>query len=289
MELFLSQIRSCGEPIPDKATNSYNNKNKKYVNGGSSMKKLQPKFLVAVLVVTMVSTMLTFNSVQASTTGSTIISHRISGDDRYSTADALCEKFTSADTVIIASGENFPDALCAAPLSKQYNAPILLSSSTGLTKETLAEIVRLKATKAIIIGGTGVISLALDKQLTSARVTPTRIGGNDRYETSLLVAKHLNSPTAVVVASGENFPDALSISGIASLLNMPIILSSKNGLSTDAQTYIKNIGATKTYIVGGTGVLARNIDTEVANPIRLAGADRYETNIVILDQFKASA
>jgi len=85
------------------------------------MKKLQPKVLVTVLIVTMVSTMLTFNSVQASTTGSTIISHRISGDDRYSTAD----------TVIIASGENFPDALCAAPLSKQYNAPILLSRITG--------------------------------------------------------------------------------------------------------------------------------------------------------------
>ncbi|MBU3145846.1 cell wall-binding repeat-containing protein [Clostridium sp. CF012] len=132
--------------------------------------------------------MLTFNSVQASTTGSTIISNRISGNDRYSTSNALSERFTSADTVIIASGEDFPDALCPSPLSKQYNAPILLSTSTGLTKETLAEIVRLKAIKAIIVEGTGVISLALDTQLTSARVTPTRIGGKDRYETSLLVA-----------------------------------------------------------------------------------------------------
>ena len=251
------------------------------------MKKSQQKFLISIFVATMVSTLLTFISVQASPIGSTIMTNRISGADRYSTANALSKKFTAADTVIIASGEKFPDALCAAPLSKQYNSPILLSSSTSLTVETLAEIARLKATKAIIIGGTGVISLQVEKQLTSAGVTSTRIGAKDRYETSLLVAQQLNAPTDVVIASGENFPDALSISGIAAQLNMPVILIGKNGLSTDTQTYINGIRATNTYIVGGTDVVSKNIDAQVANPIRLAGADRYETNIKVLDQFKA--
>lgn len=251
------------------------------------MKKSQQKFLVATFVATVVSTMLTFISVQASPVGSTIITNRISGNDRYTTANEVSKKFTAADTVIIASGEKFPDALCAAPLSKQYNSPILLSSSTSLTKGTLAEIARLKATKAIIIGGTGVISLEVEKQLTSAGVTSTRIGAKDRYETSLLVAQQLNAPTDVVIASGENFPDALSISGIAAQLNMPVILIGKNGLSTDTQTYINGIRATNTYIVGGTDVVSKNIETQVANPIRLAGADRYETNIKVLDQFKA--
>jgi putative cell wall-binding protein len=251
------------------------------------MKKLQSKILVTVLIVTMVSTMLTFSSVQASPIVSTIITNRISGVDRYATADELSKKFTTVDTVIIASGEKFPDALCAAPLSKQYDSPILLSSSTSLTKETLAEIARLKATKAIIIGGTGVISLEVEKQLTSAGVTSTRIGAKDRYETSLLVARKLNAPTDVVITSGENFPDALSISGIAAQLNMPVILIGKNGLSTDSQTYINGIRATNTYIVGGLGVISKNIEAQVANPIRLSGADRYETNIKVLDQFKS--
>ncbi|OBR95056.1 N-acetylmuramoyl-L-alanine amidase LytC precursor [Clostridium ragsdalei P11] len=224
---------------------------------------------------------------QTQVTQNIITAHRIAGADRYATSNALSEKFISADTVIIAAGDNFPDALCAAPLAKKYNTPILLSSSTGLSSDTIAEITRLKAKKAIIIGGRSSVNAAVETQLNSKGVTFTRIEGKDRYETSLLVAKQLNKPNAVVVAYGEDFPDALSISAIASQLNMPIILSGKNGLSADAQTYIKNSGVTKTYVIGGKGVLSEKIDAEVSNPVRLSGTDRYATDLKVLSEFSS--
>lgn len=222
-----------------------------------------------------------------STTQNIITAHRIAGADRYSTSNALSKKFVSADTVIIASGDNFPDALCAAPLARKNNAPILLSSSNGLSSSTITEITRLKAKKAIIIGGRSSVTSSVETQLASQGITYTRLEGKDRYETSLLVAKQLDKPTAVVVASGEDFPDALSISNIASQLNMPIILSGKDGLSADAQRYIKNSGATKAYIIGGTGALSEKIDAEVPNPVRLAGTDRYATDLKVLNEFSS--
>lgn len=197
--------------------------------------------------------------------------------------------WTQSDTVVIASSINFPDALCAVPLAKKYNAPILLTVSDDLSNETLDEIVRLNAKKAIIIGGTASVSKQAELELEAAKVTDIqRFGGADRYETSMLVAKQLDKPTAAVVAYGENFPDALSISAIAAQQGMPIILSSKNGLSSEAASYISSNGIKKTYIVGGTGVLSSSLESQLPNPTRLAGQDRYETNLAILKNFTSS-
>lgn len=229
-------------------------------------------------------------STSQSQASSTVATTRIAGNNKYATADAIAEKgWTQSDTVVIASGVDFPDGLCAGPLAHKYNAPILLASENGLDDETLGKITRLKATKVIIIGGTGAIPSNVETQLSGIGITSIqRIGGTDRYDTSVLVAQQLNKPSGVVITSGENYPDALSISSIASQQGMPIILASKDGLSDEALSYIQSSGTTETYIVGGTGVLSSSIESQVPNPVRLSGEDRYGTNLAVLNQFASS-
>lgn len=253
------------------------------------MKNTKIRFLSNILTLAIVAQLLFVSTVVAFNTdtlvNSSLTAHRISGIDRYATADALSEKFKASDTIIIINGDNFPDALSAGPLAKKYNAPMLLSNSLGLNASSLAEIVRLKATKAIIVGGIGIIPTSVDSQLTAIGVNSTRLAGKDRYETSLLVAKQLSNITSVTVVYGEDFPDALSISAIASKLGMPIILSSKSGLSSEALNFVKNCGATKTYIINSNGVLPNNIAQSVSGAVILAGTDKYDTDQKVLAEF----
>jgi putative cell wall-binding protein len=251
--------------------------------GGKVMLKSKPKILIAFLA----AFIMAGNSGTYAKADTTDTINRIAGADRYDTADAIVEKgWTQSDMVVITSGVDFPDALCAGPLAKKYNAPIFLAAKDGLSDETIDKIKELNATKVIIVGGKGAVSANVEIQLSGIGITSVqRIGGTNRYNTSVLVAEQLNKPSAVVIALGDNYPDVLSISAIASQQGMPIILASKNSLSDEAVNYIKNSGVTKTYIVGGTSVLSSSIENSVPNPIRLSGSNRYETNLAVLNQF----
>lgn len=75
---------------------------------------------------------------------------RIGGNDRYETATLISQsKFESNDYVVLVTGENYPDALCAAPFAKVINAPILLTTKNSLNYFTKQELIRLKVKKYI--------------------------------------------------------------------------------------------------------------------------------------------
>lgn len=87
---------------------------------------------------------------------------RLSGESRIDTMSAISNAgFESADTVIVASAANFPDALSATALAGYYKCPMLLTNTDALDQQTAAEITRLKATHVIISGGTAGVSKQL--------------------------------------------------------------------------------------------------------------------------------
>ena len=92
------------------------------------------------------------------------------------------------------------------------------------------KIKRLKAKKVVLIGGTGVISANVENTLKSNGLTVSRIGGENRYETSLMIAKELDKlidVQTVYMAYGLGEPDALSIAAQAGQTKQPIILTDK--------------------------------------------------------------
>ena len=95
---------------------------------------------------------------------------RIYGADRYGTAIGIADQLRAANggkrftSVIVASGLNFADALSAAYLAKVKNAPILLTGTKSMPKETTNAIEKLGAKKAVILGGTGAVSDELAQQ-----------------------------------------------------------------------------------------------------------------------------
>lgn len=216
-----------------------------------------------------------------------VVQNRFGGVDRYATSISICENnWDKSDYVILASGEGFADALCAAPLAKKYNAPVILTNGKILSGDIEKQLTRLNVKQVFIIGGTGVVSTNIEKQLDIMKIGHERIAGNDRYDTSLKVAQIIGNDKGIVLASGENFADALSIAPIAAVKEMPILLTSKNNLPQGAKQYIQN-STQKCYIVGGVGVISNSTTDYITDYKRLGGMDRYETNQKIIDEFSS--
>ena len=210
----------------------------------------------------------------------------IFGKDRYETAVKISQSGWAggSENVILASGEQFPDSLSAGPLAAKLNAPILLTGKSTLNSFTYQEIVRLKARNIYIIGGSGAVSSGIESYLKNKNYGITRIGGIDRYETSVKIAAYLGSPNEIFIATGENFPDAMSIVPVAAMKTEPIILADDNYTSY-LGLYLSKENITRSYILGGEAIVGQKVYNMAPNHVRIFGNNRYDTNKEIFKYF----
>ncbi len=225
----------------------------------------------------------------------------IEGTNRFDTAvSASKEAFpdgldpTGARTVVIATGRNWPDALGGTSLAGALDGPVLLVDTKSVPAAVTAEITRLGADKAIIIGGTGAVDpaveTALKNQLDAADVT--RIAGADRYVTADLVAAEVRKTMGTAwdgtafVATGGNFPDALVAAPLAAAQGWPLYLAHPTtGLSAATVTAMQ--GVTDAIILGGTGAVSQATEDGLVTRLyrdgvlRLQGANRYATAVAV--------
>ncbi|MGE6754553.1 cell wall-binding repeat-containing protein [Rossellomorea sp. NPDC071047] len=206
---------------------------------------------------------------------------RISGDDRYHTAIEISKKgWESADTVVIARGDKFPDALAGAPLAYKHDAPILLTQQGSLNAEVQEEIKRLGAKKAIILGGEGAVSKYVQYQLKGLGLKTDRISGDDRFETAANIAAKLDGdPEKAIVANAYQFADALSVASYAAQNGYPIVLSAQDKLSKASNKVLKDIG--EKIVVGGENAISTEIFDSFEEATRYSGLNRYETSAEI--------
>lgn len=250
---------------------------------------IQNLLSISILIISLLITSTTVVQASNDTGVSSITVKRLSGNDRYTTSLAISkEGWTNCDYAILTSGENYPDALSAAPLAKKYKCPIILSSKYSLSDDIISELKRLSVKEVFVLGGTGVLSNNIDSQLSSINIKVNRIAGIDRYETSSKIAENIGTHDEIFIASGEDFADALSAAPIASIKNVPILLSPKDNLNKNIADFINGKSIYKSYVVGGTSSLSENIFNSVANfnAERIDGTDKYDRNINVISKFK---
>ena len=209
-------------------------------------------------------------------------SQRIAGDNRYHTAASISKTGwpNGSDVVLLASGQNFPDALAGVPLAYHLDCPIILTPPGNLDSYAKKEIERLGSTHVIILGGPGAVSDDVQTELKDIAKKVERIGGNNRYETAVEIAnklsEHVEFDTAFITY-GHNFPDALAAASYAAMSGAPILLTDSNSLPESISQAIGNIGIEETVVVGGSSVITDNVLKQLPAPVRIAGSNRYET------------
>ncbi|WP_404445465.1 cell wall-binding repeat-containing protein [Sutcliffiella horikoshii] len=208
---------------------------------------------------------------------------RISGPSRFETAvEISMSGWFEADTVVLANGLNFPDALAGGPLAYAMDAPILLTRPETLHAATKEEILRLGAKKVVILGGKAAVSEKVENQLKGLGIKIDRISGTDRYETAKKIADRLGSQhDEVVVVSGKNFPDALSIAPYAAMNELPILLVAPDKVPASTKAVLSK--ASETLVIGGHAAIGKSLEKEFPNHTRISGANRYETAAKVID------
>ncbi|MGM0837608.1 MAG: cell wall-binding repeat-containing protein [Bacillota bacterium] len=232
------------------------------------------KYIVAIVFMSIV--VLAF--LPSSTDASSSNVDRISGKNRYQTAVEVSKKGWDggADTVIVTAGDKFPDALTGTPLAFSLNAPILLTNKDYLPGETKNEITRLKAKNVIILGGENAVSSKVIQELEAMGISWERIKGSDRYETAAEIAERLpNKSNTAVVVYGKNFPDSLSVASYAARKGYPILLTDTNTLPARTKEVLANYQ--NTIVVGGEGVISKQVFSQLPGAKRYSGSDRYLT------------
>ncbi len=199
----------------------------------------------------------------ALTTGSVT---RTSGGDRYATAAALSRYAypTGAAIAYVATGEVFPDALSGGTAAGIQSAPMLLTESASLPVSTRAELERLRPGRIMLIGGTGAVSTAVANQLTGIAVTE-RVAGTTRYSTALEVSRRVFGPNrpGVVVATGEDWPDAVASGPAVRVTRGPVLLSSSTRLMTGTPGELSRITPRTAYLLGGEQAQTDNVARQV--------------------------
>ncbi|WP_102160279.1 cell wall-binding repeat-containing protein [Zhihengliuella halotolerans] len=219
-------------------------------------------------------------------------SKRLYGDTRYSTAAAVSKQtFPSGSrNVVVASGQDFPDALSASSLARRLNAPLLIVQKSGVPSPTMTELKRLKPSNVHIVGGTGAVTGATATKL--AAVAPVkRHHGATRYETAADVASNFPSAGTVYLATGKDFPDALSLAAVAAKRKLPLLLTSTDTLPKATADQLRRLKPTHVAIAGGTSVVSTSVEAQIKRTlpnvkiVRFSGADRYATSAAIAKSY----
>lgn len=223
----------------------------------------------------------------------------LQGNRRFETAVAISKEGwdSSTDTVIIASAYSVVDGVSATPLASIKNAPILLVDKNEVTNSTKEELKRLNPSNIILIGGTDVVNDNIYKEVKSILPSASikRIGGINRYETSLNIAKEMSkykNIDKIYVAGGHGEADALSIASKAGEDKAPIILTPKDDLTYDSYAWLKSQNLLDAYFIGGDLVISGNVINKVNSVTRnnvlnnrIYGLNRQETNAKVIQKF----
>ncbi len=220
---------------------------------------------------------------------------RIAGSNRFATSAliaAVNPGFANPDSVFIVNGMGYPDALSAGPAAAHLGAPVLLTRPDVLASEITAKLTSMDPDTIYIIGDTPSISAAVEAQLKPyANIGVVRIAGSDRYATSRLVAQQIfgDGADTAYVATGNNFPDALSAGPAAAVESAPVLLVNGAAGTSDPETLatLQALGTRKVVIAGGEGMVSSGIEASlrsaasVTEIYRRSGSDRFGTSVLL--------
>ncbi|KAJ51842.1 putative cell wall-binding protein [Clostridium tetanomorphum] len=191
---------------------------------------------------------------------------RLAGKDRFQTCNEVFKQVNAKEKTpfVIVNGLNFADALSVSAPASINGYPVLLSGKTSLPDYVKNAINDVKPSEVFIIGGEGAISKNIEGELNkiNSQTKITRIAGKDRYDTSLKVNQYFKNNESVLLASGQNYPDALSGSALASQINGSLLLVNDSSLSKQIN-FIDKDKTDEVIILGGNASVSKRVQETI--------------------------
>ncbi len=215
---------------------------------------------------------------------------RLAGGGAYDTMQKVVRtndtfNASNTDTVVIATGDSYWDALSASGLAGKLQAPVLITPTNSLCEQTRSELERLKPSRAIVMGG----KLAVSEEVLSAIEdycdTVDRVWGGGASQTAVAAWREgSNWSDTAIVATTNGYYDALSIAPYAYAKNAPIFLTDSDTTLNEATlSAIREGGFKRVAIVGGKLAVSPKVEEQLAGieTFRLAGENAIVTSAEI--------
>ncbi|WPC42238.1 cell wall-binding repeat-containing protein [Clostridium sp. JS66] len=216
----------------------------------------------------------------------------VGGTSIYETAAKVATtNWTSSKNVVLVCGEGYADAVSGSVLAKQLDAPILLTTTGSLNSYAKTALDTLKPQNIYVIGGTASVSQTVRDGLKNSNYNLIELGGKDRYETNVAVANQLVklgvSPSNVMLVGGEGFSDVLSVTPVASAKGQILLLGiNDNKFIKPVLDFVKTNNS-KVTVVGTQNTITDSTYKTLGAIKRInGGADRFETNLNVLNEYK---
>lgn len=200
---------------------------------------------------------------------------RIAGVNRFETsmkiAESLIKDHKYNNEVILANGFIDADALATSTYATINKKPLVLTEDTRLPNLVRDGLEALGVEKVEIVGGKKTIS---DKILNKTEMKITeRIAGEDRYATSLEIAKKLDGNfNSVIIANGYRSADSLTAGSLAYTKKAAILLTEEKSVKKSHSEYIeekfKNESLEYIYIVGGNNSINESVSKQLKKIIK---------------------
>lgn len=195
---------------------------------------------------------------------------RHAGPDRFATAADVARQLPPSEGAIVASGTSFADALAASAPAARDGLPILLTAADHLPESTAAMLVQRDASVVTIVGGPAAVGDGVEEDLGQLARAVERLAGDDRYATAVAILESFyDEPSAVSLASGADFPDALAGTVHAASLDQPLLLTPPLVLAAATSEAIRRHRPQRVTVYGG----ASGVEDEVAAAAVRAAVD----------------
>ncbi|HWH32289.1 MAG TPA: cell wall-binding repeat-containing protein, partial [Egibacteraceae bacterium] len=199
-----------------------------------------------------------------------------------------------SEDVLLATSQNFPDALASASLAAALDAPLLLTPTSSLAPAVEGELARLGAKTVWILGGTAAVSAGVEEELGDLGYDTRRVRGGNRFETARAIALAPEARQVGTVALGmdQDWPSAATAGALATLPErIPTLLVHTDAVPEVTETTLAELGAREVILVGGTGAISADVDQRLRDlgyqVRRLAGDSRYSTSSAVAGEVLA--
>ena len=186
---------------------------------------------------------------------------RVAGADRYGTAVELAKMYGDVDKVYIANGQVFPDALSGGALAGHQDAPMLLTKGDHVPNVLADYRAATSPSEVVVLGGSAAISDAVATQVGAT----DRLAGSDRYGTAVAISEAFGETgvETTFVASGVDYPDALSGSALAGHLGVPVQLTKPQDLPNGVAAEFERLAPLSAVILGGLAAVGSEPEAEI--------------------------
>lgn len=199
---------------------------------------------------------------------------RAAGPDRFATAADVAGRThpDGADTVWLATGGDFPDALAAGAVAAAEDAPLLLTAGDELPDATRAALQRLQPDELVVVGQHQAVSEEAAEAAADAagQAQVSRLGGDGRFHTAAAVAERAASAHGhddpVFVATGADFPDALAAGPAAAAAGGPLLLAVRDELTEPTRAALEGLAAGDVVVVGGEQAVSARVAEHAGRP-----------------------